>query len=364
MALTVVSFILVMSVLVFVHEFGHLLVAKRSGIVVEEFGFGFPPRLVKVAERGGTVYSINAIPFGGFCRMKGEDLSDEPGSFSAASKLARAATLLAGPAMNLILAIGLFAVLASMTGIPDLKSPAVLVGATAPASPAALAGVQPGDRIVSIDGQAIATVSEIQAATARNLGLPIVFQIERQNPGATRQIIQVTMTPRQSPPPGEGALGLALTAGSKTPSLGEALAAGAGTTWQVVRMTFEIPATLLREGKPIGDAGFMGPIGIAVTTGEVVRSAIGISSWQPIILFMGLLSSALGITNLLPIPGLDGGRLLFVALEAIRRRKVLPAQEGMVHLIGYGLLLLLVGVLTVKEISALLAGTFPSVGLH
>jgi regulator of sigma E protease len=129
-------------------------------------------------------------------------------------------------------------------------------------------------------------------------------------------------------------------------------------------MTFQIPATLIREGRPISDAGFMGPVGIAATTGEVVRSALAINSLRPILWFVGLLSVALGVTNLLPIPGLDGGRLLFVFVEAVRRKRVEPSQEGLVHLVGIGLLLLLVSLVTVREITALVNGTFPSLGIH
>jgi len=108
----------------------------------------------------------------------------------------------------------------------------------------------------------------------------------------------------------------------------------------------------------------MGPVGIAATTGEVVRSALAVESIQPVLSFVGLLSAALGLTNLLPLPALDGGRLLFIVIEALRRRRIEPAREGMVHLIGFGLLLLLVGLLTVREISSLINGTFPTLGIR
>ncbi len=149
MPLTVISFLIVMSILVFVHELGHYLVAKRSKIVVEEFGFGYPPRVVKLFERDGTTYSINAIPFGGFVRLRGEDDPTLAGSFAAAPKLARAATLLAGATMNFLLAILLFAVLALMTGVPDASRPGAVVQVIAAGSPAeqgGLAGERPHRR--------------------------------------------------------------------------------------------------------------------------------------------------------------------------------------------------------------------------
>src|SRR5512139_1597711 len=165
MILTVVSFLLVMSVVVFAHELGHFLVAKRNGIVVEEFGFGFPPRLVKLGERDGTVYSINAIPFGGFVRMRGEDDPSQQGSFASASKLARTATLVAGAAMNFVLAILLLAVLTMLSGVADESRPGAVVKGIAPGSPAEQAGLQIEDRIVGADRKPLSTVEELQRYT-------------------------------------------------------------------------------------------------------------------------------------------------------------------------------------------------------
>jgi regulator of sigma E protease len=126
-------------------------------------------------------------------------------------------------------------------------------------------------------------------------------------------------------------------------------------------MTLQIPATLIRERRPIGDAGLLGPVGIAAVTGDVVRSARTV---DPILQLVAALSVALGFTNLLPIPALDGGRLLFVLVEAIRRKRIEPAREGLVHLIGFGFALLLLGVVTVREIGQLLTDTFPYTGLR
>jgi regulator of sigma E protease len=364
MILTVVSFLLVMSVVVFVHELGHFLVAKRSGIVVEEFGFGFPPRLIKVAERGGTVYSINAIPFGGFVRMRGEDDPSQPGSFASASKRARTMTLVAGAAMNFVLAIVLLAVLAFMTGVADETRPGTVVKGIAAGSPAEQAGLQIGDRIVAAGGTSIASVDDLQRHTASHPGQSVVYQVVRSGPDGAEQTVEVTMAPRANPPADQGALGIQIDIQTRRPKVWEAAWSGVRTTGQVIYLTFQIPATMIREGRPISDAGFMGPVGIAATTGEVVRSAVAISSVGPVLWFVGLLSIALGVTNLLPIPGLDGGRLLFVLVEAVRRRRIEPSQEGVVHLIGFALLLLLVGVITIREITALINGTFPTLGIQ
>jgi regulator of sigma E protease len=364
MILTIGSFVLVMGLIVFVHELGHFLVAKRSGIVVDEFGFGYPPRLIKLGERDGTVYSINAIPFGGFVRMRGEEDPSEPGSFAAASRLARTATLLAGPAMNLVLAILLFAGLAMMTGVPDTSRPGVVIHAIAPDSPAQQGGIQAGDRIVSADGVAIHTIEELQSYTAAHRGQAVTYEVLRVDPATNeQQVSKVVMTPRTNPPQNQGALGIQIGMEFRPAKVWEAAWAGLSTTGQIIWLTFQIPATLIREGRPISDAGFMGPVGIAATTGEVVRSAMAVSSVQPILSFVALLSTALAVTNLLPIPALDGGRLLFVVFEAIRRKRIEPSQEGLIHLVGFGLLLILVGLTTVHEIAALVTGKFPPVGI-
>jgi regulator of sigma E protease len=364
MLLTVLSFILVMGLVVFIHEFGHLIAAKRSGIVVEEFGFGYPPRLVKLFERGGTIYSINAIPFGGFARMRGEDDPTVPGSLAAASLRARFVTLAAGPAMNFLLAIILFGIMSMLQGMPDASTPGAVVQALVPGAPAEQAGVLANDRIIAADGQSITSVADLQGYTSAHLGQPIKYTLIRSDATTgAEQTLDITMTPRVDPPQNEGALGIQIAPVMRPTRIWEAAWTGVRSVGEIIYMTFAIPAMLVREGRPIGEAGFMGPVGIAATTGQFVRYGMSTASIEPILYFIAVVSAALGLTNLLPIPALDGGRLLFLAVEAIRGRRIEPAREGMVHLIGFGLLLLLVGILTVREISSLINGTFPTIGL-
>lgn len=362
MLLTVLSFILVMGIVVFVHELGHLVAAKRNGIVVEEFGLGYPPRVLKLFERGGTVYTLNAIPFGGFARMRGEDDPTEPGSFAAASRGARFITLAAGPLMNFLLAIILFAILGLMQGTPDASRPGAVVNALVPGAPADVAGLRVDDRITAADGQPIANFADLQTYTAAHLGQPVDFTVIRAT-GSSEETLVVTVTPRTNPPANEGALGIQVGTAMRPTKIWEAAWTGVRTVGNIIYMTFSIPASLIREGKPIGEAGFMGPVGIAATTGQFVRLGLSSASIQPILYFLAVISAALGLTNLLPIPALDGGRLLFLLVETVRGRRIEPAREGMVHLIGFGLLLLLVGLLTVREIGSLINGTFPTIGL-
>ncbi|MGE5603287.1 MAG: M50 family metallopeptidase [Nitrososphaerales archaeon] len=362
MLLTVVSFILVMGIVVTVHEFGHLIAAKRNGIVVEEFGLGYPPRLVKLFERGGTVYTLNAIPFGGFARMKGEDDPTEPGSFAAASRSARFKVLAAGPLMNFLLAIVLFGILGLVQGTPDASKPGAIIKALVPGAPAELAGLRVDDRIVAADGQPVTTITDLQTYTAAHLGQPVKYAVIRPSASGDQTLV-ITVTPRANPPKNEGALGIQIGTALRPTKIWEAAWTGVKSVANIVVMTFAIPAMLIREGKPIADAGFMGPVGIAATTGQFVRLGLSSESIQPILYFIAVISAALGLTNLLPIPALDGGRLLFLLIETVRGRRIEPAREGMVHLIGFGLLLLLVGLLTVREVSSLINGTFPTIGL-
>ncbi len=364
MLLTVLSFILVMGVVVFIHELGHLIAAKRNGIIVEEFGLGYPPRLVKLFERGGTVYSINAIPFGGFARMRGEDDPTEPGSFAAASRWARFVTLSAGPVMNFLLAIVLFASMSMVQGMPDASKPGAVVNALVSGAPAEQAGMLINDRIIAADGQPVVSFADLQSYTSAHLGQPIKYTLVRldETTGAVQRL-DITVTPRANPPENEGALGIQIGSFMRPTRIWEAAWTGVRSVGEIIYMTFAIPANLIREGRPIDEAGFMGPVGIAATTGQFVRYGLSTESIQPILYLIAVISAALGLTNLLPIPALDGGRLLFLAVETIRGRRIEPAREGMVHLIGFGLLLLLVGLLTVREVSWLINGTFPTIGL-
>ncbi len=346
--MTIIAFLLVFSLLVFVHELGHFTVAKLTGIRVEEFGFGYPPRLLTIARRGDTEYTLNAIPFGGFVRMLGEEDPSHPDSFASKNMLVRAADLLAGSLMNIVLAVLLFIGI-GLVGF-DIPIGSVAIVGVAPGSPAAGAGLQEGDTILSIDGLIVRNTYELSRHTTGRLGEEVTLSIKRGE-----DTMPVRLTPRREPPANEGAMGVIIQtvdivgADKLRYSLGEAIP-------MAVRMTGDVIVAIISgvvgmiQGVIAPD--IRGPVGIAAATGEIARSGL-VALTQ----FTAFLSIQLAIFNLLPFPGLDGGRLAFIALEALRGgKRVAPEKEGLVHLVGLVILIGLMLIVSYQDIARLLSG--------
>ncbi|MBI2941673.1 MAG: site-2 protease family protein [Chloroflexi bacterium] len=342
--MTAITFIVLLGLLVFFHELGHFVLAKRAGIRVEEFGFGFPPRLVGI-RRGETIYSINAIPLGGFVRMLGEEDPAEPRSFARASRWWRVVILFAGSGMNLLLATLLFAG-AYTSGWPTVTRSEVEIARVVSGSPAESGGLRAGDRIVSFAGQPIERAEQLRRVTQANLGREVPVVIQR---GDTQ--LTLTVRPRTTWPADEAPLGVSIldrpvkiepvSSGPIT-----ALVNGAQRTVEIVVLTFYAPVLVLRGVLPAELVRPVGPVGIYAITSAAATETVATGWWFPILNVAASLSAGLGIANLLPIPGLDGGRLLFVALEAIRGRRVSPEREGLVHMMGLAFLLSLVLAIT------------------
>jgi regulator of sigma E protease len=360
-------FIVVLSGLIFVHEFGHFLAAKRLGVHIEEFGFGFPPRLFgvvrdatgklrivkgmkspSVAELGGprTIYSINAIPVGGFVRPAGEDDPLAPGGLAGASKRVRFAVLMAGPVFNLVFAFFVF-VLGFMLGWPEAVPNRVEIVSVIAGAPADAAGLREGDIVVKMDAETIESTDEASAYIHSHLGQAVRVTIERAG-----QVQQLTVTPRSVFPDGQGPTGIVLG----TPytvvhySLPQASARAAEELGTQFRLLFELPGRILRREVPLETVRPIGVVGLNDLTREAVSTAREINQWFPVLQLIGLVSVALATTNLLPLPALDGGRILFVLIEAVRGRRVDPTREGMVHLVGMIMLLLLMVIITYQDI--------------
>ena len=345
-------FIAVIAVLILVHEAGHFFAAKLVGMRVDEFGLGFPPRLWG-KKWGETEYTINAIPLGGFVRIYGEDALEQKENknhaahraFVARPHIAQAFVLLAGVAMNMVLAWVLITA-ALAIGTPRM----LVVEGVVPHSPAALAGFAAGDVIT----KAVAKTTSWSGADFRTLtafiendkGAPIRFSITR----AGEQLV-LTGAPSRSIVPGAPsryALGVdIITSGAPALSFPKALVQGWGATWRVtVASATELAHFFSRAATLSANlSNVAGPIGIAAIVGSAAGSGFGY-----FLSILALISINLAIINLIPIPALDGGRLLFVLIEAITRRKIPPRFVRTVNTIGFALIILLMVVVSVHDV--------------
>ncbi|HHX44195.1 MAG TPA: RIP metalloprotease RseP [Chloroflexi bacterium] len=335
-----ISFVAVFGLLVLAHELGHFVVAKLAGVKVDEFGFGFPPRLVTLGTWRGTNITINAIPIGGFVRMSEDDPSVE-GSLARKGRATRALVFVSGALMNVVLAAVLFTITFMLgTLVPVADAPGAGVYLVAPGSPAEMAGLRPGDTILSIDGQPVDDVERAIELTQDNLGRAIAITVERDG----QVLPTMTATPREHPPENEGALGVALDAPLQRRAypVWEALPKGIAATWGGIRGIVGSLIAAIRRQLPFQVTGV---IGIYNLTTEVAQSGL-----SQLLEFTGLLSLNLFLFNLLPLPALDGGRLIFVLLEWLRGgRRVPPEKEGAVHAVGMVLLLALMVVVAVID---------------
>jgi regulator of sigma E protease len=345
--LSVVVFIVLLGVLILVHELGHFVLAKRAGVKVEEFGIGFPPRLFAI-RRGETDYSLNLIPLGGYVRMLGEEDPTAPRSFASASRGWRFAILAAGASMNLIVAILLFST-AYVAGVPDFSKADVVVSQVLANTPASQAGLVAGDQIISMGGTPIGGFDQLQSETTESRGKATPMVIQRDG-----KELNVTITPRSDYPAGQGPMGIAVTLRPRSLihySVPAALANGAVDAGRTVVLTLALPVDIVRGLIPLADAPRpMGPVGIFQVTSQATAVTMDRGWLWPILEVAAEVSAGLAVANLLPIPGLDGGRLLFVVLEAIRGRRISPKRETMIHLMGMAFLLSLVMVITYLDI--------------
>lgn len=371
--LTLIVFLIILGILVFVHELGHFVVARRNGIKCDEFGFGFPPRAIGVfkdekkkngfagwrivignkhVESRNTIYSLNWFPLGGFVKIKGEDGEGkkEKDSFASKSAWVRIKVLAAGVTMNFILAWVLFSWLLTMginqevdqndTSVSGTK---IQIATVAPKSPAYEMGIREGDTVIKCVGQQVvcekefANIAELQSFVAENKGKEIALQISRGS-----DLLELKGSPRMEAPEGEGLLGvgLAQTIFVKY-SLWEAIKQGPVVMWNVLIMMGIVIGSLFA-----GDASNIGgPLAIAHFTKQA--TALGFAS---IVQLAALLSINLGIVNILPIPALDGGRIMFVLIEKIKGSAVSQEIEGKMHTIGFLLLMLLMVYLVVHDL--------------
>lgn len=346
---SLIGFILILTPVILIHEIGHFVAARLSDIKVDEFGLGFPPRAVTLFERNGTKYSLNWIPLGGFVRPAGEDDRSVNGGLAAASKRARFFVLIAGSLANLILALLLFTVLFS------LPQPVTEVGVSevVSGSPADQSGLAVDDVLVAINGQEIAGDFRILSSEiSQNAGQEIELVVRRS--GEEVSLSAVPRLPGTYDASKEGALGIAMTSLETGDVIRispvEAVGVSAYTIYDIIASTVTLPVKLLRNQIAPSEARVVSVIGISQMAGVATRSSIENQRVQDVVWMMAVISVALGFFNLLPIPALDGGRILFVIIEALRGQRLEPEREGMVHAIGMALLLGLMVMLIVKDL--------------
>ena len=419
-----IAFLLVLGPLIFIHELGHFLGAKRGGIQVLEFGMGYPPRMFrffrgkgslaintakliiprnfelhKDLENGltvravvtrvneqlilksitkweegqaasseplglddttlygevndiiqGTEYTWNWLPLGGFARMLGEEGLTGKGSFSDAPKRWRAITLLAGPGANLIAAIVIL-VAAFAIGGPDPDGvPRVLIGGVAPNSPAEQVGLQTRDEILAVDNHPLTEADYLQKYVSEHRGQQITLSVQR---GSDKLALSLTPRTAAETPQGQGAMGVTLDyiLATKPYPIGESITLSFAQITGSIEQIIMLPSRLIQGAISATEARPVGPVGISQLAANQLQ--LSLDTKQPfwILSFMAMISVALGVTNLLPLPALDGGRLIFVLIEAIRRKRISPEREAIVHLIGMVLLLGLMALITIQDIS-------------
>ncbi|MCC6603531.1 MAG: site-2 protease family protein [Anaerolineae bacterium] len=340
------GFFIVLTPIILVHELGHFFAARLSNIRVEEFGFGFPPRALKLAERNGTIYSLNWIPLGGFVRPAGEDDPSIPGGLAAASKRARLFVLFAGAGANFIMALVVFWI-AFMIGMP-----AVAISAVEEGSPAAVAGFQAEDVFLEVNGIKAETSAVIADIMRSQAGEPVEVLVQRGD--ETELLTVIPRLPGEYDPAVEGPIGVGLMAAPDgrriTRGPGEALVESARSMWNIVYLTVRVPAMLINGEISPSEARPVSVVGISQIAGQAAEVSVTNSNLFPILNMVGFISVALGFTNLLPIPALDGGRILFILIEAVRGRRIEPEREGMVHIVGMLVLLGLMALLIVQDI--------------
>ncbi len=474
-ALAVIAFVIVIGPLILIHELGHFIAARLIGVTVLEFGIGFPPRALKLFEQGGTEFTLNWLPIGGFVRPLGEDFvrpvgdaatdeerlafekrQNEQSSLQArniktksvmeAGPWQRIFFMIAGVLMNLLAGLILFA-LASLVGIPVLKSATVAVRGIAPNSTAAQAGLQVGDVITGVNGHTIAFSDDLQSALVGKTGVAVPLTVKRGD-----QTLSVSLSPTAVAPattaaysdiggvfivdvsagsPGEKAglkygdhvlkmddqlvatnndlftfdnahLGksvlmtferdgktqtVTIQMNAQAPAIGAGIATlpadamlpmisatglelldlnpvtkvegqpigvaisdGFASVWNVIRTTVSVPLQIIRGQLSVQQARPASIVGISGMGAQVIQQSVDLKQSYPLLNFAAVISVAIGITQLLPIPGLDGGRILFVLIELLRGKPLKPEREGMVHLIGLLLLLGFMAIFIVNDV--------------
>ncbi|HWR59986.1 MAG TPA: RIP metalloprotease RseP [Clostridia bacterium] len=309
--LSIIVAILVFNGIVFVHEGGHFIAARLGGIKVVEFALGMGPKLVG-KKIGETMYSLRAFPIGGFCLMLGEDEEkNDPGAFNNSPILSRISSVAAGPLVNLLVAVLIYSLVLTPVAMP-------IIGQVTAGMPADKAGIVAGDKIIDINDVKISSWQEMKPEIAKYEGEEITVTLE--NKGVQRD---VQVTPVKNP----GTEDIVIGVTQKIKLGGFSLSEGIKTTGTISKMMLSFLGELVRGKANTEEVS--GPISIIVYMNEAAKTG-----FLNVLYLTAIISLNLAILNLLPIPALDGGRLLFLFVELVRRKKLPPEKEGMVHFVG------------------------------
>ncbi|MCJ7569135.1 MAG: M50 family metallopeptidase [Anaerolineales bacterium] len=334
-------FIIVLSVLLIGHELGHFVVGKLRGVKIEEFGLGFPPRMLTLFEAGGVKYSLNWIPFGGFVRFAGEDNPDISKGLASSSKLTRTLVLCAGPAANIFLGFLAF-LMAFKFAAPDINR--VLIAEVLEGTPAYTAGIFSGDIVEFVDDIPVKGIGDMTEAIHAKLGETTRIVVDRDG-----QIVEVSLVPRVEFPDDQGPIGVTLSFPTAQMGWLEASKWGVDSVKTQITALIMLPGRLLNGQASPEEARLSGLKGIHDMLAWA--STIDQASDRPFITLnlIGVISVGLALANLLPFPALDGGRLMFVLYEAVFRRRISPRFEGLAHAIGFAILIFLMVYINLQD---------------
>jgi len=361
MLVTIITFVLVLAILVLVHEFGHFYAARKAGVRVEEFGFGFPPRLFGI-KKGDTLYSFNLLPLGGFVRLYGEDDPDLGSeSFGSKSLGVKSIIISAGVIANMLLAFLIFTIVAAI-GAPTaqtetngafLENAEVRITFVAENSPAAMAGMNVADNIIELrgvtDAQKVTSIDQVQTFIGEHLTEEVQIFVKRGD-----EVKVFAVVPRADAPPEEGAVGFGMIeiGFARTPWY-LAPVEGVRRSFELLFVIFaflwELVSSPFTGGGSDLAGSVSGPVGIASIVGDSLRFG-----FVYLLEIIGLLSINLAVLNILPIPALDGGRLAFFVVEKIRGKAISDHIPRIAHSVGFVLLLLILVVVTYRDIIRLL----------
>ncbi len=343
--MTILISVLIIAVLILFHEIGHFVAARRIGIPVHEFSIGFGYKIISW-RRDDVDYSVRIFPLGGFVRMAGEEPGDQedPNGFSHRTPLEKIRVAFAGPFMNFVLAMLIFIYIYAFIGIPQTTDEPI-IGKVLTGQPAEQAGIMAGDRVVAVNGNKVETWDDFTGLlTVQPAGSTVVMEIQRAGKTTELQVI-----PQINPTTGVSAIGVLSNIVYEKQGLLTAIGIGLQQTYELTLVLLGGLWTMISGGASAADIA--GPVGIVGLIGDAAQVGTVF-----LLSFAAFLSINLGILNLLPIPALDGSRIVFAIIEGIRKKPVQPEKEGFIHWLGFMFLMALIVLVTFNDIIKFIKG--------